>query len=157
VLAVVGIGSNLGDRLRTMRAAVCALAAVTKVKRLSPVYETAAVGGPPQGAYLNAAALLAWDGQPLALLDALEQIEVSLGRVRGERWGPRTVDLDVLWIEGMVLDHRRLVVPHPRLAERAFALRPLLDVVPGAIDPRTGAPFSLEGLKGAVAATEESL
>jgi 2-amino-4-hydroxy-6-hydroxymethyldihydropteridine diphosphokinase len=78
------------------------------------------------------------------MLDALLGIENELGRVRGAgevRFGPRTVDLDVLWIDGVVLDEPRLVVPHPRMHERAFALVPLLDVAPGALDPRTGTPL----------------
>jgi 2-amino-4-hydroxy-6-hydroxymethyldihydropteridine diphosphokinase len=112
------------------------------VTRCSRVYETAPVGGPPQPPFLNAAILVESSLSPRALLSELLRIEVELGRVRGAgevRFGPRTVDLDVLWIEGIVHDERDLVVPHPRMLERAFALVPLLDVAPGAIDPRTGA------------------
>jgi 2-amino-4-hydroxy-6-hydroxymethyldihydropteridine diphosphokinase len=82
---------------------------------------------------------------PLALLDELQRIEKDLGRTRGPgdvRWGPRALDLDVLWIDGVVLEEPRLVVPHPRLSERAFALVPLLEVAPSARDPRTGAAFT---------------
>jgi 2-amino-4-hydroxy-6-hydroxymethyldihydropteridine diphosphokinase len=106
------------------------------------VYETAPVGGPPQGDYLNAALRVSFDGDPEALLDALLAIERALGRERRVRWAARTIDLDVLWIEGVALESERLTVPHPRLTERAFAMTPLLDVAPGAIDPRTGAPFT---------------
>jgi 2-amino-4-hydroxy-6-hydroxymethyldihydropteridine diphosphokinase len=139
--AVVGFGANLGDRLGALRAAAARLPVV----RRSRVYETAPVGGPPQPHYLNAAALVAFDGEPLALLDRLLAIELELGRVRDPdvKNGPRTIDLDLLWIDGGVVDDERLAVPHPRLHERAFALAPLLDVAPGAVDPRTGAAYAL--------------
>ena len=139
--AVVGFGANLGDRLATLRAARSELEAVAHVERTSHVYATAPVG-PPQPEYANAAALVVWDGAPGVLLEVLLGIERRLGRVRGsERFGPRTVDLDVLWIEGLSVDTGQLVVPHPRLKERAFALVPLLEVVPDARDPRTGDPY----------------
>ncbi len=139
--AAIGIGANLGDRLATMREAVARLSRVSTVLARSHVYETAPVGGPPQGDYLNAAVLVDYNGEPLALLDELLRIEAELGRERYVRWGPRTVDLDLLWIEGLVVEHPRLFVPHPRLAERAFALVPLLEVAPGARDPRSGHPY----------------
>lgn len=129
--AVVGLGSNLGDRLGTMRAALAEIGRVARVEATSRVYESAAVG-PPQPDYLNAAALVEWVGEPVALLDALLAIEAKLGRVRREKWGPRTIDLDVLWIAGLEVSTPRLVVPHPELARRAFAVAPLLDVVPDA-------------------------
>jgi 2-amino-4-hydroxy-6-hydroxymethyldihydropteridine diphosphokinase len=137
---VVGIGANVGDRIATMRAALERLARVAKVERVSRVYETAPVGGPPQPDYLNAAALVSFEGDAEALLDALLAIEHDLGRTRraDQKNAPRTIDLDVLWINGVALATDRLVVPHPRLRERAFALVPLLDVVPDAIDPRSG-------------------
>lgn len=129
---VIGLGSNIGDRLVMLRAAVRAIAARARVVGTSRVYETAPIGGPEQGPFLNAAVAVDWDGDPLALLDALQEIERELGRTRDVRWGPRTIDLDVLWIEDITVDDPRLVVPHPRLHERAFAVRPLLDVAPGA-------------------------
>jgi 2-amino-4-hydroxy-6-hydroxymethyldihydropteridine diphosphokinase len=141
IRAVVGVGANLGDRLSTMRAAVNELARVARVVKTSRVYATTPVGGPPQPEYLNAAVLVAFDGAPLDLLDALLAIEARFGRVRAERWGPRTIDLDLLWIDGMAVDDARLAVPHPRLRERAFALVPLLELVPDARDPRTGARY----------------
>jgi 2-amino-4-hydroxy-6-hydroxymethyldihydropteridine diphosphokinase len=128
--AVVGLGANLGDRLSTMRTALAELARVARVEATSRVYESPALG-PPQPDYLNAAALVEWEGEPEALLDALLAIEAKLGRVRREKWGPRTIDLDVLWIEGHEVRTPRLVVPHPELPERAFAVAPLLDVAPG--------------------------
>jgi 2-amino-4-hydroxy-6-hydroxymethyldihydropteridine diphosphokinase len=131
----IALGSNVGDRIASLRDAVRRVGehARARVVRTSRVYETAAIGGPEQGAFLNAAILVEWEGEPLALLDVLQEIERDLGRTRDVRWGPRTIDLDVLWIEGNVtIDDARLVVPHPRLAERAFAVTPLLDVVPDA-------------------------
>ncbi len=115
-----------------------------RVTARSRVYETAPVGGPPQPHFLNAAVLVECMLSLPALLEELLRIEVALGRVRGEdeiRFGPRTLDLDVLWAEGVILDEPRLTVPHPRLAGRAFALLPLLEVAPGAADPRTGEPY----------------
>jgi 2-amino-4-hydroxy-6-hydroxymethyldihydropteridine diphosphokinase len=135
--AVVGLGANLGDRLATMRAAAGELARATQVERKSRVYATAPVG-PPQPEFLNAAALVRHRGTPEQLLDALLAIEMKLGRVRREKWGPRTIDLDFLWADGVVLDSARLALPHPHLRERAFALVPLLELMPQAIDPRTG-------------------
>jgi len=153
--AVVGLGANLGDRLRAMRSALAALAAVARVESTSHVYETAPVG-PPQPGYLNAAVLVAWDGTAEALLDRLLAIEVKLGRVRGpDRFGARTLDLDVLWIEGLAEEGERLVVPHPRLRERAFAVVPLLEVAPDARDPRTGEPYEVPA--GEVRRTDEVL
>jgi 2-amino-4-hydroxy-6-hydroxymethyldihydropteridine diphosphokinase len=133
--AVVGLGSNVGDRLATLRRAVRALERRMEIVARSRVYETEPVG-PPQPDYLNAAVRVHFGGEPLALLDVLSGIEAALGRDRASevRWGPRTLDLDVLWIAGRRVDEERLVVPHPRLAERAFALRPLLDVAPDATD-----------------------
>jgi 2-amino-4-hydroxy-6-hydroxymethyldihydropteridine diphosphokinase len=139
--AVVGFGANLGDRLTTMRAAARELSRIARVAGTSRVYETAPVG-PPQPDFLNAAALLESEQAPEALLRDLLAIETSLGRVRGDRrWGPRAIDLDFLWAEGVAVDGPRLTLPHPRLRERAFALVPLLELVPDARDPRTGAPY----------------
>lgn len=138
--AVVGVGANLGDRHATLQRAVDALGRVARLRAASPVYETSPVG-PPQPEFLNAAILVETRLAPETFLDELLAIEASLGRVRSVRWGPRTIDLDVLWIEGLVVATERLVVPHLHLHERAFALRPLLDVAPDAVDPRTGMRF----------------
>jgi 2-amino-4-hydroxy-6-hydroxymethyldihydropteridine diphosphokinase len=143
VRAVVGIGANLGDRLATVRGAEQALRAAARVLAVSSVYETSPVGGPPQPDYLNAAVLIDWPLEPTTLLEALHGIEAHFGRARDERWGARTLDLDLLWIEGRVVDTPRLVVPHPRLHDRAFALVPMLEVVPDAVDPLSGAPYEL--------------
>ncbi len=136
--AVIGFGANLGDRLGTMRAALAELSRAAVVAQTSRVYETAPVGGPSQPEFLNAAALVVPAGTALDLLDAMLAVEARLGRHRRERWGPRAIDLDILWIAGQIVDTPRLVVPHPALRDRAFALVPLLDLVPDARDPRTG-------------------
>lgn len=135
--AVVGLGANLGDRRATLDAATRKLAALegTTLVTRSPLYETDPVGGPPQDAYLNAAALLRTTLEPRDLLGRLLAIEASLGRVRdGTRDAPRTIDLDLLWMEGVVIAEEDVEVPHPRLGDRAFALVPLLDVAPDARD-----------------------
>jgi 2-amino-4-hydroxy-6-hydroxymethyldihydropteridine diphosphokinase len=143
---VVGLGSNLGDRRANLIAAIDALRADRdlRVLRRSPIYETPPAGGPPQDDYLNAAVLLATSLDARALLQRLMLVERALGRVRPDpvRWGPRTIDLDILWIEGEAVAEEGLVVPHPRLHDRPFALRPLLDVAPDAVDFRTGEPLA---------------
>jgi 2-amino-4-hydroxy-6-hydroxymethyldihydropteridine diphosphokinase len=125
----VGLGANLGDRHATFRQALERMPGL--VEAVSPFYETAPIG-PPQPSFLNAAVRLRTTLPPLALLDALLEIERSLGRDRAleTRWGPRTLDLDVLLWPGRTLAEPRLHVPHPRLRDRAFALAPLLDVLP---------------------------
>ncbi len=135
--AVIGLGSNLGDRLAELDRATRLLATIegaTLVER-SPVYETEPVGGPPQGPFLNAAVLLQTSLDARALLDGILGIEAAMGRVRdGSRDAPRTIDLDLLWMEGGPVVEEGLEVPHPRLGERAFALVPLLEVAPDARD-----------------------
>jgi 2-amino-4-hydroxy-6-hydroxymethyldihydropteridine diphosphokinase len=142
VRVVLGLGSNLGDRLAMMRAGVERLRAIAAVVQVSQVWQSAPVG-PPQPAYLNAAVLVDWTGSAHALLDATQAIEHELGRTRAERWGPRTIDIDLLWIDGLAVNDDRLVVPHPELRARAFALVPLLALVPDATDPATGQGYVL--------------
>jgi 2-amino-4-hydroxy-6-hydroxymethyldihydropteridine diphosphokinase len=143
---VIGLGSNLGDREANLGLAVSLLREDRDlhVLRRSAVYETAPQGGPPQGDYLNAAVLVVTALDARTLLDRALVIEKKLGRERSAetRWGPRTIDLDLLWIEGEAIEEPGLEVPHPRLAERVFALKPLLDVVPDAVDCRTGEAYA---------------
>jgi len=139
--AVIGLGSNLEDRGALLRAAVNELGALGSVTGVSGLYETEPVG-PPQPAYLNAAVRVVVFGTPRALLDALLAIEQRHGRIRQERNGPRTLDLDVLWISGTRVAEVDLVVPHARLSTRRFALVPLLDVAPTAVDPVTKVPLA---------------
>jgi 2-amino-4-hydroxy-6-hydroxymethyldihydropteridine diphosphokinase len=137
----IGLGANLGERLATLGSALEALRGLGQVVAVSRIYETAALG-PPQPDYLNAAVLLESSLAPAELLSELLAIERNHGRVRLERWGPRTLDLDVLWADDLVLDERDLSIPHPELGSRPFALMPLLDVAPDARDPRSGEAYA---------------
>ncbi len=137
---VIGLGSNLGDRLGYLRRAAARIQGLGRVISGSSVYETEPLG-PPQGRYLNAALALACREPPLALLGALLEVERALGRERRERWGPRTIDLDLLWSDGPAVEAPGLTLPHACLVERSFALGPLLEVCPDARDPRTGARY----------------
>ncbi|MFP5254668.1 MAG: 2-amino-4-hydroxy-6-hydroxymethyldihydropteridine diphosphokinase [Acidimicrobiia bacterium] len=125
--AFLGMGSNLGDRAGHLRRAVAALADVVAV---SPVYETEPVGGPEQGAYLNLVVELDTALDARGLLAEGRRLEGAAGRVREERWGPRTLDVDVLWVDGEQVADHDLVVPHPRMRERRFVLAPLADLAP---------------------------
>ena len=137
---VIGLGANLGPCRDTLASAIGALGRAGTVRAVSSLYETEPVG-PPQPRFLNAAVLLESPLAPRALLRELLLIEKEHGRERRERWGPRTLDLDLLLSPGLVLDTPDLTLPHPELPRRAFALVPLLDVFPEACDPRTGAPY----------------
>jgi 2-amino-4-hydroxy-6-hydroxymethyldihydropteridine diphosphokinase len=140
--AYVGIGANLGDRLAALRAAVRRLGRGpgTRVPRCSPVYETAPWGPvPDQPAFLNAVCEVVTTRAPRGLLAHLLAIEAALGRVRGVAQGPRTIDLDLLLYDDLVLTEPGLVVPHPRLHERAFVLAPLADLAPDLRHPVRGA------------------
>lgn len=131
--AFLGLGSNLGDRVAHLRAAVASLPDLVAT---SPVYETAPVGGPDdQGPYLNLVAELHTTSSPRQLLELCARLEQDAGRVREVRWGPRTLDVDVLLIEGLEVDEPDLQVPHPRLAERRFVLAPLADLAPDLVTP----------------------
>ena len=139
--AYLALGSNLGDRRANLEAALAALRANTAVRVLavSGFIETEPVGGPPgQGAYLNGAAAVETDLEPHALLAECKRIEKSLGRREGPRWGPRIVDLDILFYGALVLDTPDLTLPHPRLRERRFVLEPLAAIAPDLVDPVTG-------------------
>jgi 2-amino-4-hydroxy-6-hydroxymethyldihydropteridine diphosphokinase len=129
VRAFLGLGSNLGDRRAHLDAAVDRLVAVG-LREVSPLYETDPVGGPEQGPYLNCVAELDTDLSPRQLLAVCGRLEAAAERVRAERWGPRTLDVDVLWVEGAAVDEPDLVVPHPRMWERRFVLAPLRDLAP---------------------------
>ena len=135
--AYVGVGANLGDREATIRAALAALPGVVGVSQLR---ETDPVGVVDQPPFLNGAAALETDFSPRELLDALLAVERELGRERRERWGPRTIDLDLLLYGDETIDEPGLTVPHPRLHERRFALEPLADLDPELVDsgPRPG-------------------
>jgi 2-amino-4-hydroxy-6-hydroxymethyldihydropteridine diphosphokinase len=133
--AYVGLGANLGDREATIRAALDALPGVVAVSTLR---ETDPVGVVDQPLFLNGAVALETTLAPRALLETLLAVERELGRERGERWGPRTIDLDLLLYGDETIDEPGLTVPHPRLHERPFALEPLLDLDPELAIPGRG-------------------
>jgi 2-amino-4-hydroxy-6-hydroxymethyldihydropteridine diphosphokinase len=129
--AYLAIGGNLGDRLGFLTEAVRRLHRLphTRVVTASSVYETAPVG-PAQPDFLNAAVHLDTTLSPPELLAECQRIEAALGRVRDERWGPRTIDLDLLWYENATLAEPALTLPHPRMSERSFVLTPLAEIAP---------------------------
>lgn len=126
--AFLGLGSNLGDRRGHLRAA---LAGLPDLVAVSELYETEPVGGPDdQGPYLNLVAELDTSLDAWRLLEVCQQLEADAGRVREARWGPRTLDVDVLWVDGEIVDDPALQVPHPRMWERRFVLAPLMEIAP---------------------------
>ena len=146
VSAYLALGSNLGDRLETLRRAVGLLdARGIDVVRSSRVYETEPVG-PPQPAYLNVVVEVHTGLEPRELLEACLAVEAELGRVRDERWGPRTLDVDVLTYDERTVDQPDLTIPHPRMHERGFVLVPLLELEP---DPMLPGGRSLAELRPA--------
>jgi 2-amino-4-hydroxy-6-hydroxymethyldihydropteridine diphosphokinase len=151
--AYVALGSNLGDRLATLEAALRALDALpgVKVGAVSRVYETEPWGGVEQPRYANAVAALDVEGDAFALLHACQAIEKALGREHGVRFGPRTLDLDVLLFGREAVDSPELTVPHPRMLEREFVVTPLLEIAPGATLPDGRAVTSERAIEGRIA------
>jgi len=138
--AFIGLGSNLGDRAAHVAQAIVALCDLphTELTGLSTLIETDPVGVTDQGQFLNGAAELQTELLPLQLLKKLRRIETELGRVRKQRWGPRTIDLDILLYDDTVMEVPGLVVPHPRMAEREFVLAPLAEIAGDVVHPVTG-------------------
>jgi 2-amino-4-hydroxy-6-hydroxymethyldihydropteridine diphosphokinase len=134
--AYLALGSNIGDRLANLQHAVDGLAHAgsIRVAAVSRVYETAPVGGPAQDEYLNAVVAIETDLQPRDVLRVAHRLENEAGRVRQERWGPRTLDVDVLLYDDVQMNDPDLVIPHPRMWERGFVLAPLRDVAPDLVD-----------------------
>jgi 2-amino-4-hydroxy-6-hydroxymethyldihydropteridine diphosphokinase len=133
----IGFGSNLGDRCALINQALAAVAELpqSRLVRLSSLYETAPVGYLDQGAFLNGVAQLVSTLSPAQLLAGLLGLENELGRVRLKRWGPRTIDLDILLIGDEVIDEKDLTVPHPEMVNRLFVLEPLAEIAPGLLHP----------------------
>jgi 2-amino-4-hydroxy-6-hydroxymethyldihydropteridine diphosphokinase len=132
--AFLGLGSNLGDRRAHLRSA---LAGLPDVVAVSPVYETDPVGGPPgQPPYLNLVVELVTERSPRELLEVARRLEDAAGRVRTDRHGPRTLDVDVLLVGDVVVADPDLVVPHPRMYQRRFVLAPLADLAPELVPER---------------------
>ena len=133
----LGIGSNLGDRYANIRAAVELMGKIDglKVKEISSLYETEPCGGPPQGKFLNGVVEVETQLSPRELLEKLKEIERRLGRVKTVANGPRTIDLDILLYQDLVVDEEDLKIPHPRVTQRRFALEPLAELNPDLIHP----------------------
>ena len=130
--AVIGVGSNLGDRMNNINRAVKALSLLpeTKIADFSKVYETEPVGETDQPKFLNAVVKISTELSPMTILGGCLGIEAALGRERKLKDGPRIIDLDLLLFEGVKLDNRDLTLPHPRILQRAFVMVPLLDIYP---------------------------
>jgi 2-amino-4-hydroxy-6-hydroxymethyldihydropteridine diphosphokinase len=143
-IAYLALGSNEGDRRGHLRRAVASLPGV---RRVSGVYETAPVGGPEQGPYLNCVVEIDTDLGPRDLLVFCQQVEQDAGRVRTVRWGPRTLDVDILLFDDLTVDQPDLVVPHPRMAERRFVLEPLADLAPERCPPGWEDRLAAEGVE----------
>ena len=146
VTSYLGLGSNLENPLEQLHSALKALAEVPgiRLERVSSFYRNPPMGPQSQPDYVNAVAELSVDLQPEALLDALQQIENEHGRVRrGERWGPRTLDLDILLYGEEFIETARLSIPHPGMAKRPFVLKPLLEIAPNLVVPGLGSVENL--------------
>ncbi|HEU5034353.1 MAG TPA: 2-amino-4-hydroxy-6-hydroxymethyldihydropteridine diphosphokinase [Mycobacteriales bacterium] len=137
VSTVVSLGSNLGDRSTNLLVGLQLLAAQFAVRAVSPVYETAPVGVVDQPPFLNCVAILETD-DVAEVLEAAQRGEQTRGRLRRSRWGPRTLDVDVVSADGVVSADPRLTLPHPRAHDRAFVLVPWLDIDPDAVLPTYG-------------------
>jgi 2-amino-4-hydroxy-6-hydroxymethyldihydropteridine diphosphokinase len=141
--AFLSLGSNLGDRAATLEAALRALEASGDVRilRRSSLYETAPMGKTDQPEFHNLVVEVETTLGPEVLLDRCQDVERALGRVRKERWGPRTVDVDLLLYDRLTVTTERLIIPHPEMLRRRFVLEPLLEIAPGAILP-DGTPIA---------------
>lgn len=135
VTAAIGLGSNLGERGRHLESATKQLESLGSIVGTSSWYETAPIGGPEQGPYLNAVVVIDTDVGPRALLEALLEIERGEGRERRVRWGPRSLDLDLLLYGDVVIKESGLTVPHPEITRRRFVLVPLVEAWPGVALP----------------------
>ncbi|MFC1651081.1 2-amino-4-hydroxy-6-hydroxymethyldihydropteridine diphosphokinase [Candidatus Latescibacterota bacterium] len=140
IISYLGLGSNLGDRFGCLLEAVERLNSESgiTVANVSPVYETAPVGGIEQPDYFNAAAEIETVLEPEKLLGTCLAIEHDMGRVRAEKWGPRVIDIDILFYGDIIIESADLTVPHPSLDSRAFVLCPLSDIAPDLVHPASG-------------------
>lgn len=141
-VAYVALGSNLGNRRGNMAMALRMLPPLVRVDAVSPLYESAPQPPAPPPPYLNAAARIVTGLAPEQLLRQAKHIEHLIGRRSSERWAPRPIDIDIVLFGDLVFDRPGLAIPHPRLAERAFVLRPLLDIDPDLVHPGTKRPLA---------------
>jgi 2-amino-4-hydroxy-6-hydroxymethyldihydropteridine diphosphokinase len=138
----LALGTNLGDRFANLQAAIDALPPTVRVRSQSPVYETPPWGLTGQPTFLNMVLKGETALAPVELLKHLKLLETELGRLPSVRWGPRRIDMDILFYDQLILDTPELTIPHPRLHERAFVLVPLADLAPGLVHPVLGKPVS---------------
>ena len=138
--AYIGIGSNLGDSEKNVRDAIAALGELGAVERMSSLYRTKAWGKSDQPDFINAVALIETGLNPRSLLIALKAIEVELGRIPSERWGPRAIDLDILTFDDLRVEEEGLTIPHASMDERAFVLVPLAEIDPSFAPLRDALP-----------------
>lgn len=134
--AIIHLGSNLGFRATYLLGAIEAMKELGEINASSSVYETEPWGNQEQPNFLNQAVELMTELPPLELLSSLRKIEESMGRIRDEKWGPRTIDLDIVFYEDWTVDEDALTIPHPHMHERAFVLIPLLEICPDHIHPK---------------------
>jgi 2-amino-4-hydroxy-6-hydroxymethyldihydropteridine diphosphokinase len=135
VIAYIGLGTNVGDSKALLVQAVGLLGEAVRVRKVSSLYHTEPVGFREQDDFLNAVAEIETDRSPDGLLDLCRTVEDRLGRRRTVRWGPRTIDLDILLYGDLAVNAPALVIPHPRMAERKFVLAPLAEIAPDAVHP----------------------
>ena len=134
-IVYLALGTNLGDRLANLRAAVNLLSQLSIINRQSSTYETPPWGYTDQPAFLNMAVKCETDLEPESLLKRLKTLEVQVGREKTFHWGPREIDIDILFYDDIILESKSLTIPHPRLHERAFVLVPLADIAPDYVHP----------------------
>ncbi len=134
----LGLGTNVGDRTANLQAAIAGLAERLVMTVVSPLYQTPPWGVTDQPNFLNLCLAAQTDLAPEELLTFVKNLEVALGRQPAERWGPRLIDIDILFYANQLIETENMIIPHPRLAERAFVLRPLADIAPEFVHPLLG-------------------
>ena len=162
VIVYLGLGSNVGDRLGNVASAVERLEQKMRVQLISSIYETDPVGYDYQPQFFNAVVGIETGLTPVQLFNVTKKIEADLGRTPSFRNAPRIIDIDILLYDELIMTTKNLVIPHPRMAERAFVLVPLLEIAPDVLDPRNGQSFkdylsSIGGLDGVRLIKEASL
>lgn len=138
----LALGTNLGDRAANLEQAYRELSSFVKISKLSSIYETPPWGVTDQPAFLNQVLIASTELLPVKLLAAVKNIEVKMGRQTTYRYGPRLIDIDILLFDNLILDTPNLVIPHPRMFERAFVLVPLLEIAPDLVSPMDHKPVS---------------
>ncbi|MCA9899546.1 MAG: 2-amino-4-hydroxy-6-hydroxymethyldihydropteridine diphosphokinase [Anaerolineales bacterium] len=134
----LGLGTNLGDRAANLQAAIQGLAEKLVIAAVSPIYQTPPWGVTDQPDFLNLCLAAKTNLPPVELLTFVKNLEVELGRQPAKRWGPRLIDIDILFYANQLIETENMTIPHPRLAERAFVLRPLADIAPDFVHPALG-------------------